>query len=101
MYLHQTPVEGPRSGSVDILPPLPDFEEDERLRSIVSELASLVLHKCGWVFLLIKRRYFVEAIETPHTFEQLKTTSAGRRLKPLIKSLNDTCHHPGIVTALL
>ncbi|MCJ1268980.1 hypothetical protein MMC22_008868 [Lobaria immixta] len=85
MYPLPTSSEVPLSGSTDRLPPLPDFEEDERLMVIVSELSL----------------YFVEAIETPHTFEQLKTTSAGHRLKPLIRSLTDTCHHSGIVTALL
>lgn len=47
------------------------------------------------------KSYFIDAIEAPHTFEQLRTASVGHILKPLIKSLSDTCHNPDIVSALL
>lgn len=43
----------------------------------------------------------VEIIEVPHSFEQLRTTTAGHVLRPLINSLSETCHHPEIVKALL
>ena len=46
-------------------------------------------------------RFFIDAIEAPHTFEQLRTASVGHILKPLIKSISDTCHHADIVSALL
>lgn len=46
-------------------------------------------------------RYLVETLEVPHSFEQLRTTTAGHVLRPLIKSLSETCHHPEIVKALL
>lgn len=47
------------------------------------------------------QRYFVDAIEAPYTFEQLRTASKGHILKPLVKSLSDRCHHPGIISALM
>lgn len=46
-------------------------------------------------------RYFQDAIEAPHTFEQLRTASVGHILRPLTKLLSDRCHHFEIVSALL
>lgn len=43
MYPPPTPLEGPLSGSIETLPPPPDFDGDERLISIVSKLSLLVL----------------------------------------------------------
>lgn len=45
--------------------------------------------------------YFVEAIQTPHTFEELRTIQYGRCLSPLIKHLSDNVKHQAIVSALL
>ena len=45
--------------------------------------------------------YVNRAIDTPFTYEQLRTTVAGHSLKPLLLSLSDDCHHPAIVAALL
>ncbi|EXJ74919.1 uncharacterized protein A1O5_01615 [Cladophialophora psammophila CBS 110553] len=45
--------------------------------------------------------YIAKAIDAAYTYEQLRTTSAGQSLKPLITSLSGDCHHPAIVAALL
>ncbi|EPS40228.1 hypothetical protein H072_5989 [Dactylellina haptotyla CBS 200.50] len=45
--------------------------------------------------------YFVEIIDTPFTFDQLRTTTFSSRLRPLITTLSYHCHHPAIVAALL
>lgn len=45
--------------------------------------------------------YFIDAVEYPHTFEQLRTTSVGQKLRPLVASLSENVHHPAIVAALL
>ncbi|KAJ9644571.1 hypothetical protein H2199_003534 [Coniosporium tulheliwenetii] len=45
--------------------------------------------------------YFVEAIQTPHTFEELRTIQYGRCLSPLIKHLSDNVKHQAIVSAIL
>lgn len=45
--------------------------------------------------------YFVDAIELPSTFEQLRTTPAGAPLRILVDHLTATCTNPAIVNALL
>jgi hypothetical protein len=45
--------------------------------------------------------YFIDAIDYPHTLEQLRTTSIGRKLRPLVVALSENVHHPAIVAALL
>jgi hypothetical protein len=46
-------------------------------------------------------RYFVDVIELPSTFEQLRTTAAGAPLRILVDHLAATCTNPAIVNALL
>ncbi|OQN97290.1 hypothetical protein B0A48_16354 [Cryoendolithus antarcticus] len=45
--------------------------------------------------------YISKIIETPHTFEELRTTLYADTLKPLVQHLTDEVHHPGVVHALL
>nr|OQO30480.1 hypothetical protein B0A51_01709 [Rachicladosporium sp. CCFEE 5018] len=45
--------------------------------------------------------YFSKIIETPHTFEELRTTLYADTLKPLVQHLTDEVHHPGVMHALL
>ncbi|EXJ55591.1 hypothetical protein A1O7_08519 [Cladophialophora yegresii CBS 114405] len=45
--------------------------------------------------------YIAKAIDTPFTYEQLRTTVAGQSLRPLISNLSEECHHPAVVAALL
>ena len=45
--------------------------------------------------------YFADAIEAPHSFDELRTLPTGRSLAPLIKYLSDNVHHPAVVSALL
>ena len=86
MQMPQTPgSEAPRTGQTDFFPQTPAFDDDESLAVVIRELSS----------------YFVDAILAPHTFEQLRTALVGHILKPLVTSLSDRCHHPGIVSALL
>ncbi|OCT44821.1 hypothetical protein CLCR_05985 [Cladophialophora carrionii] len=45
--------------------------------------------------------YIAKAIDTPFTYEQLRTTVAGQSLRPLVSNLSEECHHPAVVAALL
>lgn len=45
--------------------------------------------------------YVAKAIDSAYTYEQLRTTTAGHSLKPLISNLSENCHHPAVVAALL
>ncbi|KAL8824945.1 MAG: hypothetical protein Q9191_004714 [Dirinaria sp. TL-2023a] len=86
MHLPQTPPsEGPRTGQSDWLPAPPVIDDHESLTFLCADLST----------------YFIDVIQAPHTFEQLRTASVGHILKPLITSLSDSCHHLEIVSALL
>lgn len=41
------------------------------------------------------------AIDSAYTYEQLRTSVGGQKLKPLISTLIEECHHTAIVAALL
>jgi len=75
---------GPASSNVRTTD-LPTFENNEAFHDIVHKL----------------QQYFLEIIDQPLTFDQLRTTKFSGRVKPLINSLADDCHHPAIVAALL
>ena len=62
--------------------------EDGAARDVGTELIGL-------------HRYFVEVIQLPSTFEQLRTTSAGDGLRVLVEHLHTTCSNPAIVNGLL
>ena len=86
MQMPQTPgSERPRTAQTETFPQTPIFDDDEPLAVVVRDLSS----------------YFVDIIQAPHTFEQLRTALVGHILKPIVSSLSDRCHHPGIVSALL
>jgi len=85
MYMPQTPTSGgPPTGQSE-LPPPPVIEDDESLIILCNDLST----------------YFIDVIQVPHTFEQLRTASVGHILRPLITALSDTCHHLEVVSALL
>ncbi|KAL9599484.1 MAG: hypothetical protein Q9219_003823 [cf. Caloplaca sp. 3 TL-2023] len=66
----QTPMsEGLRTGQTEWMPPLPIIEEEQPLAEVIRDIS----------------QYFVDAIEAPYTFEQLRTASVGHILKPLVK----------------
>lgn len=46
-------------------------------------------------------RYIVKAIDASYSYEQLRTTTAGQYLRPLVTSLSEDCQHPAIVAALM
>lgn len=86
MRFPQTPLsEGPRTDQTDWLPPPPIFADDESLSVLCDDLST----------------YFIDVIDAPRTYEQLRTASVGHILKPLISSLSDNCHHLEVVSALL
>ncbi|KAK7427482.1 hypothetical protein QQZ08_006088 [Neonectria magnoliae] len=64
---------------------LPDIAADDDFRQVVKKLSL----------------YFVDVIELPSTFEQLRTTAAGNCLRVLVDHLAETCTNPAIVNALL
>ncbi|KAH6995597.1 hypothetical protein BKA56DRAFT_569670 [Ilyonectria sp. MPI-CAGE-AT-0026] len=64
---------------------LPEIASDDPFRLVVKKLSL----------------YFVDVIELPSTFEQLRTTAAGKCLRVLVDHLAETCTNPGIVNALL
>lgn len=45
--------------------------------------------------------FFVEVIQTPYSFEELRTNPHGRNLKPLIQHLVDNVKNRAIVAAIL
>lgn len=45
--------------------------------------------------------YFTRAVDSAYTYEQLRTSVAGQKLKPLLLTLTEECHHAAIVAALL
>uniref|UniRef100_A0A0D2XWT1 Calcium channel YVC1-like C-terminal transmembrane domain-containing protein n=1 Tax=Fusarium oxysporum (strain Fo5176) TaxID=660025 RepID=A0A0D2XWT1_FUSOF len=64
---------------------LPDIGTHDNFRDVVKKLSL----------------YFVDVIELPSTFEQLRTTAAGTPLRILVDHLAATCTNPAIVNALL
>ena len=46
-------------------------------------------------------RYFIDAIQIPATFEQLRTTPAGNKLRILVEHLILHVTHPALVNALM
>jgi len=45
--------------------------------------------------------YIARAIDSAYTYEQLRTSVAAQKLRPLLSSLTEECHHQAIVCALL
>ncbi|KAF7512205.1 hypothetical protein GJ744_002367 [Endocarpon pusillum] len=45
--------------------------------------------------------YITKAIDSSYSYEQIRTCGAGQRLRPLVTSLTDDCHHSAIVAAIL
>ncbi|PKS09265.1 hypothetical protein jhhlp_003879 [Lomentospora prolificans] len=64
---------------------LPDIREGDSFRDVIKKLS----------------RYFSAVITLPHTFEQLRTSSAGSELRSLVDHLAMNCTNPTIVNALL
>ncbi|KOS23286.1 Calcium channel YVC1 [Escovopsis weberi] len=64
---------------------IPNIEADDSFQQVVKSLS----------------RYIDDAIETPSSFEQLRTTAAGSCLRMLIDHLDENCSNPAIVSALL
>ncbi|KAI9891075.1 MAG: hypothetical protein M1814_003274 [Vezdaea aestivalis] len=71
--------------SVDDHPRLPDIEFQDTFVIVVIKVY----------------KYIFAVIDGPHTFEQLRTSSAGRPLKPLAKHLSGYVYHPALIAALL
>ncbi|KAI9836411.1 MAG: hypothetical protein M1819_001441 [Sarea resinae] len=73
-----------RHGRLDELE-LPDIRDDESFAAVTSKLS----------------RYLIDAVETPQTFEQLRTAAFDRHLGNLVVGLANNCHHPALVAALM
>ncbi len=50
---------------------------------------------------LTRGRYFVQQIQAPQTWEELRTVLYSKHLKPLVIYLVEDTHHPAVVNALL
>ncbi|CAK7264017.1 hypothetical protein SEPCBS119000_000785 [Sporothrix epigloea] len=71
---------------IDDLPSdLPDIGPNNSFRDVIKKLSL----------------YIASAVVLPSTFEQLRTTSAGDRLRVLVTHLSNSCENPAIVNALL
>ncbi|EFX05889.1 receptor-activated Ca2+-permeable cation channel [Grosmannia clavigera kw1407] len=64
---------------------LPDIGVGDSFRDVIKKLSV----------------FFANAVTLPCSFEQLRTTSAGDRLRLLVTHLSNTCENPCIVNALL
>ncbi|KAI5463523.1 hypothetical protein BGZ63DRAFT_381639 [Mariannaea sp. PMI_226] len=64
---------------------LPSIDKEDSFREVVKKLSG----------------YFVDSIELPSSFEQLRTTPAGNCLRVLTDHLAKTCTNHGVVNALL
>ncbi|KAI1156746.1 ion transporter [Nemania diffusa] len=78
-------VSSPHRGSEHSDVALPDIAHDDPFRDIVKKVSS----------------YISEVIDTPVSFEQLRTTSAGDELHSLVEYLSVEVKNPAIVNALL
>ena len=76
---------GALRSDADLAHPLPDIGPDDSFRDVIKKLSV----------------FMTEAVLLPSTFEQLRTTSAGDRLRALVTHLSITCDNPCIVNALL
>ena len=74
--------------------PVPARAPDEGLPIIdTSEPFAVVVEKVSAAI--------TRAIDSAYTYEQLRTSVGGQKLKPLISTLIEECHHTAIVAALL
>ncbi|PHH83926.1 hypothetical protein CDD83_2785 [Cordyceps sp. RAO-2017] len=64
---------------------LPDIDDDDSFRQVAAKLSG----------------YFVDAVDLPSTFEQLRTTAAGNCIRVLVDHLYASCSNPATVHALL
>ena len=67
------------------LPDLPDIRPEDQLSDIVRKLSY----------------YIVDVVNSPHTWEGIRSFPAVAKLRPLIAYLSSEVHHPSIVCALL
>lgn len=89
---------------------LPKIERGDDFDAVVKKLARQVCstfprhfggQRAGEGSNADEGRFFVEAIESPYTFEELRSAVYGRSLKPLVRYLVDDVHYEGVVSALL
>lgn len=64
---------------------LPVIDSTEKFSDVVSKVST----------------YIVKTIDAAYSWEQIRTTVVGQSLRPLVSSLSEDCHYPGIVAALL
>lgn len=83
--------------------PSPSFAGGGGLRSgpLLDYMPDIGLHDSFRDVIKKLSLYITDAVVLPCTFEQLRTTSAGDRLRTLVTHLSITCDNPAIVNALL
>ena len=79
----EIPGTPPASGPSDNYSPI--IDEAEPFTAVVEKLSASI----------------IRAIESTYTYEQLRTSVGGQKLKPLISTLTEECHHTAVVAALL
>jgi len=94
---------------------IPEVGGNESLDELVRKLLGWVgsfgsarylhhTHTRHWLprfFDVVLWRFFVQAIETPHAWEELRREEYPRSLRPLVRYLVDEVQHEAIVSALL
>lgn len=84
------------------MPANPQTPKSTRLMQWMEDDVPVIDSKESFTDVVVKlSTYIAKAIDSAYTYEQLRTTTAGHSLKPLISNLSDNCHHPAVVAALL
>jgi hypothetical protein len=90
------------SKSLGATPDIPQIQDDDSFAELVRKLSLCVRTQLFlWIMLNDNISFFVEAVQTPHSFEELRTNPHGRNLKPLIRHLADNVSNRAIVAAVL
>ena len=79
----ETPGTPPASGASD--DHLPIIDEAEPFTAVVEKLSASI----------------IRAVDSSYTYEQLRTSVGGQKLKSLTSTLTEECHHTAVVAALL
>lgn len=84
------------------MPANPQTPKSTRLMQTMEDDVPIIDSEESFTDVVVKlSTYLAKAIDSAYTYEQLRTTTAGQSLKPLISNLSENCHHPAVVAALL
>jgi hypothetical protein len=79
----------------------PHIDHDEPFGDIVKKLSVYVLPLWNKMRLLTFYSYIIDAIGSPSTLEQLRTTSTGSSIRILVDDLVDNVTNPALIHAIL